>query len=99
MSIIKQALEELANKNNPVAKVLHKAANSKAIVIVFKKDMILKEHKSALPAKLTIFNGAVSFVMLGETTLLNQYDTMDIPVNEIHAVTALEDTVALLTQG
>jgi quercetin dioxygenase-like cupin family protein len=99
MSIIKQALAELETKNNPVAKVLHKAADSKAIIMVFKKGMMLKEHKSALPAKLTIFNGAVSFVMLGETTILNQYDTMDIPMNEVHAVTALEDTVALLTQG
>ena len=99
MSIIKEALAELETKNNPVAKVLHKANDSKAIVMVFKKDMILKEHKSALPAKLTIFNGAVSFVMQGETTLLHQYDTMDIPMNVVHAVTALEDTVALLTQG
>ena len=99
MSIIKQALEELETKTNPVAKVLHKTADSKAIVMVFKKDMILKEHKSALTAKLTIFNGAVNFVMLGETTTLQQYDTMDIPANEVHAVTALEDTVALLTQG
>lgn len=99
MSIIKQALAELETKTNPVAKVLHKATDSKAIIMVFKKDMILKEHKSALPAKLTIFKGAVSFVMLGETTILNQYDTMDIPMNEVHAVTALEDTVALLTQG
>ncbi len=99
MSIIKQALEELETKSNPVAKVLHKATDSKAIVMVFKKGMLLKEHKSNLPAKLTIFNGAVNFEMLGETTTLNQYDTMDIPVNEVHAVTALEDTVALLTQG
>ena len=99
MSIIKQALAELETKNNPVAKVLHKATDSKAIVMVFKKDMILKEHKSALPAKLTIFKGSVNFVMLGENTLLNQFDTMDIPVNVIHAVTAMEDTVALLTQG
>ena len=99
MSIIKQAIAELKTKNNPVAKVLHKANESKAIVIVFKKDMILTEHKSALTAKLTIFSGAVNFVMLGETTALQQYDTMDIPANEVHAVTALEDTVALLTQG
>lgn len=99
MSIIKQALEELETKNNPFAKVLHKAADAKAIVMVFKKGMLLKEHKSNLPAKLTIFNGSVNFEMLGETTTLNQYDTMEIPVNEIHAVNALEDTVALLTQG
>ncbi len=99
MNIIKQALEELETKNNPVAKVLHKAADSKAIVMVFKKGMLLKEHKSNLSAKLTIFSGSVNFEMLGKTSLLNQYDTMDIPVNEVHAVTALEDTLALLTQG
>jgi hypothetical protein len=34
MSIIKEALEELQTKSHPVAKVLHKAADSKAIVMV-----------------------------------------------------------------
>lgn len=99
MSIIKEALAELEIKNNPVAKLLHKTADSKAIVILFKKDMVLKEHKSALPAKLTIFVGEVNFTMQGETFCLKQFDSIEIPVNEIHAVTALQDTVSLLTQG
>ena len=37
--------------------------------------------------------------MIGEVKQLEKYDEFEIPVNDLHAVNATEDTVCMLIQG
>lgn len=97
--VIKELLTQLNESANPVAKVLHKTADGKVLVIGFKKGMLLKEHKTQLPSKLTILYGKVIYRENDKTTDMEQYDEVEIPVNILHSVEAKEDSLCLLTQG
>ena len=97
--IIKVAIAELMLKGNPVAKILHKGTAFKVIVLVFKKGMVLKEHKTSVPTKLTVMNGKVNYIGPSWNKIMDEYDDFDIPLEEIHAVEALEDSLCLLIQG
>jgi quercetin dioxygenase-like cupin family protein len=97
--VIKDLLKQLNESANPVAKVLHKTEHSKVLVIGFKKGMLLKEHKTQLPSKLTILSGSVVYKENDKIKELSQYDEVEIPVNIIHSVEAKEDSLCLLTQG
>jgi quercetin dioxygenase-like cupin family protein len=82
-----------------VVKILHKAENFKVIVIGFKNGMVLKEHKTALPAKLTILSGQVVFKENGRSVPLSKFDELEIPLHIPHSLEATEDSICLLTQG
>lgn len=97
--IIKQILEQLESSAHPVAKALHKGAHFKVLVIGFKKGMILKEHQTKLPTVLTVLNGQVLYKIGTDSTILSIYDEVLIPIEQIHSVEALEDSLCLLTQG
>lgn len=97
--IIKEILAELETKDHPIAKALFKNEGCKVLVLAFKKDMVLKEHKAHLPTKLIVLEGQIVYHSDAEVITLNKYDEFDIPVNDLHAVTALENAVCLLIQG
>lgn len=96
--IIKEVLQELEGREQPLAKALFKGEHFKALVLGFKKGMALKEHVAHLPSKLVVLSGAIVYRQEQET-ILHTYDEMVIPVNVPHAVEALEDSVCLLLQG
>lgn len=97
--IIKEVLAELETKNNPVAKSLHKGSHFNVLILGFKKGMVLKEHKAGLPSKLTVLEGRIIYTIQDRNIELSKFDTIDIPVSEVHAVEALEDAICLLSQG
>lgn len=97
--VIKEIKEKLASATNPIAKPLHVGTGFKTLAIGFIKGMILKEHKANLPSKLTVLEGAVVYKQDDKSTTLHQYDTHDIPVEIMHSVEALENSLCLLTQG
>lgn len=97
--IIKEVKEKLKTSKGPVALSLHQGSGFKTLVMGFKKDMILKEHKAHVKSKLTVLEGAVVYQEQDRKVTLNQYDQVDIPVEETHWVEALEDSLCLLTQG
>lgn len=97
--VIKEALIQLETSQHPVARALHKGDYFKVLVIVFKKGMILKEHKAHMPSKLTVLEGTV-FYKEGERVVdLKKFEETNIPVEIIHSVEAREDSICLLTQG
>lgn len=97
--LIKDILTELETSSHPVAKALHKGEHFKVLVIGFKEGMILKEHKAHLPSKLTVMDGSVEYRQGENIVVLSKYDSFDIPVDEVHSVWAMEDSLCLLTQG
>lgn len=97
--IIKEILRQLETAVHPVAKALHIGDHFKVLTIGFKKGMILKEHQAHLPSKLFVLNGEVIYKEGDVTTTLSAYDEMAIPVQVLHSVEALADSLCLLTQG
>ncbi len=97
--IIKEVLAELELKDHPVAKALYKKEGFKVLVLAFKKDMVLKEHKAHLPTKLIVIDGRIVYNSDATNITLYKYEEFEIPVNDLHEVTALEDAVCMLIQG
>jgi quercetin dioxygenase-like cupin family protein len=97
--VIRAALEELQNSNRPVAKIIHSDANCNTLVLVFKKGMTLKEHKTSVPTTLLVMNGEIEYSTGNEAITLNKYGQLGIPVGLLHAVEAKQDSVCLLIQG
>lgn len=97
--IIKDVLEELKTSERPVAKALHSGTGFKVLAIGFKSGMKLKEHKAHLPSKLTVLEGEVVYQESGKAETIKQYGEVNIPVNIVHSVEAVQDSLCLLTQG
>lgn len=96
---IKSVLEQLETAKHPIAKVLHKGEHFKVLVIGFKAGMRLEDHQAHKTSKLTIISGAVIYRESERSITLETFNEIDIPVNIIHSVEALEDSLRLLTQG
>ena len=90
---------QLEQSNHPVAKVLHKGDHFKVFLIGFKKGMLLKDHQTMWPAKLTVLKGKVVYKEANREVVADIYHEVDIPVQTMHNVEALEDSLCLLTQG
>lgn len=97
--IIKEILQQLQNSTHPVAKALHKGDHFKVIAIGFKSGMILNDHQAILPSKLTLLSGSVVYNEGEKEIILQEFDTIDIPAKTTHNVSALHDSLCLLTQG
>ena len=97
--IIKEILAEIETKDHPVAKALFKKEGFKVLVIAFKNGMVLKEHKANVPTKLVVLEGSVKYKSETTEIELGKYDEFEIPINEIHAVNALENSLCMLVQG
>ncbi len=97
--ILKEILDQLHTANHPVAKALHKGENFKVLAMGFTKGMVLKEHQAYLPSKLFVLKGSVIYIEGENEFPLSVFDEILIPVNVLHSVKALEDSLCLLTQG
>lgn len=97
--MFKDILQKLENAANPVAQVVQNTSFSKVMVIAFKKGMILKEHKTDVPAKLLVIKGNVIYNEENQQNELFLYDEQEIPVAVLHSVEALEDSLCLLFKG
>ena len=96
---IKEIKEKLKTSKNPVAQALHQGSGFKTLVIDFNKGMVLKEHKAHIKSKLTVLEGFIVYKEENRTVELGQYDEVEIPIEIIHSVKALEDSLCILTQG
>ena len=96
---INSILEELKTATHPVVKALHKGVHFRVLVIGFNAGMVLKDHKAHMASKLTVIKGSVQYVEDGKETIMHLYDEMEIPVDITHSVSAVEDSLCILTQG
>lgn len=94
--IIKEVLQSLEVSQHPIARVLYKKEHCKALIIGFKKGMILKEHQTAIGGKLTVLKGNVLYKQENIFRELNEFDEIEIPANTLHSVTAMSDSLCLL---
>lgn len=97
--MFKDLFQKLENAVNPVVQVVQNTSCSKVIVSAFKKGMVLKEHKTDVPAKLLVIKGNVIYKEKNLQEELFLYDEKDIPVAILHSVEAIEDSLCLLFKG
>lgn len=99
MTTIQDVLARLETVSHPVAQVIQKGHDFRILAIGFKKGMLLTDHKASMPAVLTVLAGSVVYLQGDVSITLKQYEEQQIPVDIIHSVKALEDSLCLLTQG
>lgn len=97
--IIAEVLTALETATGPVVSIMQKSEHFKVIVLGFKKGMILKEHQTDVPARLVVITGAVTYKEADRTIGISTFDELDIPVNVMHSVEALEDSICFLIRG
>ncbi len=97
--ILKEIVADIETAKHPIAKALHKGEYFKVLALAFKKGMVLKEHQAHLPTKLFVLSGKVIYKQGDAITTLSQYEEQEIPVNVLHSVEAIEESLCLLTQG
>jgi quercetin dioxygenase-like cupin family protein len=96
---IEEIRAKLEHSENPVARLYHKNDSFKILMIGFKQGMVLKDHSTNKSAKLLVISGNVSYKEGDKITVLSSLEEIDIPVNVIHSVTAVSDSICLLSQG
>ncbi|MCM5662987.1 cupin domain-containing protein [Galbibacter mesophilus] len=97
--VLQEIKSKLDEAKHPVAKSIHQGTNFKVLGIGFKKGMVLKEHKANITSKLTVLEGSVVYKEGDKNITLERYEVVDIPVDVLHSVEAIEDSLCLLTQG
>jgi len=97
--VLKEIIKDLESSKDPVYKMLHKWETSHILAIGFKKGMLLKKHKSDIPARIVVIKGEVVYSSDNGSTTLGLYDEYEIPVKEFHWVEANEDSLMLVMKG
>lgn len=96
--MITAILEELNSSERPVAKAIHRSSNGKCIGIGMKAGMEIKEHKAHIPTTLLVLYGSIRYLEGNDQKVISTHDQHAIPVDVLHAVEALEDSLILLIQ-
>lgn len=97
--IIKTILAQLATADKPVVKVIRSTEHFKIIVIGLKQGMVLKAHKTLLPTRLMVSEGAVVYRENEKSVSVDKHEDIEIPVHILHSLEAREDSLCYLIQG
>lgn len=97
--IIQEVKAALTGAERPIVKVLQKSENVKVIVLGLKKGSILKEHQTSVTTKLVVIEGNVTYREGSTSVIIDRFEDINIPVNTLHAVEAMEDSICFLIQG
>ena len=94
--LIKEILSELPTATKVLVKRFEQEEGSHVLAIGLNRDVILKEHKSDIPARILVIKGAVTYISGEKRTRLDLFDEHIIPVGEYHAVEPHEDSIFLV---
>jgi quercetin dioxygenase-like cupin family protein len=87
---------EFSDKN-VVIKALIDSEFGKEIRIAFKKDQIMKEHKTKFPITVMTLQGSIEFTIGEEKIILKQGDIIAVEGNIMHQLKALEESIVRLS--
>lgn len=94
--MLKDLIEKLPNSDKPLTKVLLKNENTKVIAVGLKKGVVLNDHKAPGATKLIVVKGEVKYTTAHKEIMLRLFEEYDIPLDEIHRVEGLQDSLFLL---
>ncbi len=91
-------LDALEYGENKVAITpMFESDTSKEIRIIFKKDQIMKDHKTSFPISVEIFEGSIDFGVNNEIYTLVKGDIVALEANIVHNLKANENSIVRLT--
>lgn len=85
------------HETRPTIQVLLDTENGKEIRIAFKKDQVMKEHKTPFAIVVEIFEGCIDFGVNGEVHTLNRGDLISLEGGVPHDLVAIEDSIVRLS--
>jgi quercetin dioxygenase-like cupin family protein len=88
--------EKLQNSTKPIATTIMKSDNTRLIAIGLNSGVTLEKHIAPGRTKLVVIQGQIKYRTENETLTLDQYQTHDIPLKEVHHVTADTPSIFLL---
>jgi len=97
--IIKTILANLGDTDRPISKIIKAGDSFKTMAIGLKKSVIWRDHKAVMPTKLLVVEGLVTYVQGEKKIKLEKFDDLDIPVNIVHSLEAMDDSICILIQG
>ena len=86
------------NEEKPSVLTLRNTDRINVIAIGLQAGQVLKKHVTPFPALLVVLKGRISFDMEGVQTEVPLSGTFDIPANVTHEVTALEESIFMVTK-
>ncbi len=84
-------------EKRPAIKVLLETDAGKEIRIAFKKEQVMKEHKTPFPIVVEIFEGEIEFGVNGDKHNLKKGALVCLEGNVPHDLKALEDSIVRLS--
>lgn len=97
MKIVSLVKNIVLNDQKPAVNVLLETSSSKEIRIAFKQGQLMKEHKAPFPITVLVFSGQINFGVNGVKHQLSAGSLIALGENVLHDLTALEDSVVLLS--
>ncbi|WP_194850730.1 cupin domain-containing protein [Nonlabens antarcticus] len=95
---IASILEDLQyNDKKPAIQIMMETETSKEIRILFKKDQVMKEHKTPFPIIVQVFQGSIDFGIQGEQNILKAGSMIALEGGVSHDLKAIEDSVVRLS--
>ncbi len=94
--LVKEILSELPTATKPAVRKFEQKEGSHVLAIGLNKNVLLKEHKSDIPAKILVIKGSITYITGDKRTNLDLFDEHIIPIGEYHAVEPHEDSIFLV---
>lgn len=85
------------HESRPTIQVLLETETGKEIRIAFRKDQIMKEHKTPFPIVVEIFEGAIDFGVNGKVHHLKKGDLVALEGGVPHDLKAVEQSTVRLS--
>jgi quercetin dioxygenase-like cupin family protein len=85
------------NENKPAIDVLFETENTKEIRIAMRDGQIMKEHKTAYPIVVEMFEGTLDFGVNGDILNLKKGDILSLEGNVPHDLKATSDSIIRLS--
>ncbi len=94
--LVKEILSELSTATKPLVRKFEQEAGSHVLAIGLNKSVVLKEHKSDIPARILVIKGSITYIAGEKRTELALFDEHIIPIGEYHSVEPQEDSIFLV---
>lgn len=94
-----QSYTSFQQRVKPQIRIVQASEHFKVIYVTLQPGAILEKHIAPARAKIFVVKGAIEYRSLREIKTIHHLEEYDIPLDEIHEVTAKDTTEFLLILG